>query len=200
MSSDLPSPSLLSASVKRLAVPVFVFGTVFASAMFVMTALASPDRFPVRIEDKVVPLGALADEERSLKTQEQSLTQDRKALDAQVPFPVLGQVAALRSDGAHVGRALLTVDTVRKSFALSGDGPVHIQKVWFSLAEERLSIAGEVRDPTDRSIQVLAAFVDNLRSFPIFASVSEPEYVRNHDADGAAVSPFTISLSLRRGN
>ncbi len=187
------------AAIDRMAVPVFVFGVVFAGAMMGLTYLTSPDRFPVRIGDKVVKLQDLADEEMALKSSEEKLMAARKELDEQVPTPVLRQISELRQRNADVGHAMQAVDEIRKSFALTGDSPVVIHRTWYSRAEGRLAIAGEVRDPAGRSMHILASFVDNLRSADSFASVSEPEYVQSETADGLVVSPFAISLSLHHG-
>lgn len=195
-----PKPtSAVFAAIDRMAVPVFVFGLVFAGAMMALMYLASPDRFPVSIGDKVIKLQDLADEEKTLKARENALLDARKELDEQVPTPVLREIQDLRAQNADVGHALKAVEEVRKSFALAGDSPVVLQRVWYNRAEGRLAIAGEVRDPAGRSMHILASFVDNLRSSKAFQKVSEPEYQQAQTADGLVTSPFSISLSLVHG-
>jgi hypothetical protein len=196
--STKPTPSSVAAAVDRMAVPVLVFGMVFALAMGALTYLASPDRFPVRIGDKVVKVQDLADEERALKEREAKLLQARKELDALVPTPVLQEIEGLRAGNTDVGHAFKAVEAARKSFSLADDSPVTVTRTWYSRAEGRLAIGGEVRDPAGRSMHILASFVDNLRESGVFEKVSEPEYVQT-EADGVVTSPFAISLTLPHG-
>jgi hypothetical protein len=190
------SQSALSAAVIRMAVPVLVFGTVFFVAMLGLQYLASPDRFPVRVGDKVIKLQDLSNEEATLREREQVLLQERAKMDADMPTPVLHQVATLRSDDVAIVRALNAVEQARAGFAMSGDNPVRVSRVWFSRGERRLAIAGQVADPAGRSVHLLASFVDALRSSKSFASVSEPEYTQQTQSDGIVTSPFSLSLSL----
>ncbi len=192
--------SAVFAAIDRMAVPVFVFGLVFSGAMVALLYLASPDRFPVRIGDKVIQLKDLSDEEQSLKVREEALLVVRKELDEEVPTPVLRQIQDLRAQNADIGHGLLAAEEVRKSFALAGDSPISLHRVWYSRAEGRLAVAGEVRDPAGRSMHILASFVDNLRSSKAFEKVSEPEYAQSETSDGVVTSPFAISLSLARGD
>ncbi len=194
MQYRLPKP--MARAIDLLAVPLCVFGVVFLAAIIGMTRLLTPDRFPARIGDKVVLLGNLTQEEQSLQVREQNLLTEQESLDGKVPTPVLNQLNALRAESKDAGSALVAVDDVRQSFALSGESPISVQRIWFNQTEKRLAIAGAVRDPSGRSMQILASFVDNLRSSGTFERVSEPEYVQQADIDGVSLSPFSISLFL----
>lgn len=195
MSSPAPQSALLAA-VQRMAVPVLVFGTVFFGAMLLLRYLASPDRFPVRVGDKVVRLQDLAAEESALRERERALLAERASLDEQMPTPVLHQVATFHKDDVAIVHALNAVEQARAGFALSGDNPVQVTRVWFARQERRLALAGKVADPAGRSMHVLASFVDALRSSRAFANVSEPEYTQQTQPDGIGISPFSLSLSL----
>jgi hypothetical protein len=186
--------AVLLPALSKLGVPVGIFGAAFFVIAVVITLLFSPDRFPVRAGDKTVRLYDLESEERALKSRKAELLETRQKILGSSEATILRQVEKLRADITPVGTVLLGIETVRASFKAAGNDPISIPQVNFD--GTHLTIGGEVRDSSGRSMQVLASFVDELRALGAVTSVSEPEYKTNTLPDGTTVSPFTITLTL----
>lgn len=199
MTSPSESKSVLLPAFARLGVPVFVFGAVFCASMTLMRVLLTPDRFPVRTGESVVRLKDLAEERQSLKDKHARLLQERTDLETKTPTPVLQQIGTIVRVRPEIGAALGQIETSRRSFAIAGADPVTITVLSVRGAESAVTLTGEVRDRGDRSIQILAAFVDALRKSGRFAGVSEPEYIQSNPEGGGSLSPFQIFLTIPHG-
>ena len=179
---------------ERLALPALIFGLLFFMATFGITMLLTPDRFPVRIGDRVVRLIDLETEQRALLVEKVELeTNHDVSLDSRAP--VLRQLAMLKPRVTPVGAALLAIDDVRLRFRTPTVDPISLPRV-FVASGTVIRIGGEVRDMGGSTMRTLASFVDGLRTIPFVLSVSEPEYSERKDADGTTVSPFVITLTL----
>ncbi len=192
-------PVLLPAFA-RLGIPMLVFGCVFLLSMTVMRVLLTPDRFPVRIGEKVVRFRELSDERQALTDKERALLAQQSELEAQTPSPVVAQVLSIMKDRPAIGSALMQIENARANFSLGSVEPVHIFSTSVKASGGTIILIGEARDVGDRSMQILAAFVDALRKAGSFSAVSEPEYVQSRHADGGTFSPFTISLTIVHGS
>lgn len=202
-SASASEPEVLLPAVARLGVPVLLFGTVFLLLSFALTFLVSPDRFPVRMGDKVVRLSDLQTEEYSLKTRQAELLDERAKNLKDADAPVLTQVTKLRSEFDAVGPLLLEVEKTRKSFAVGDNDPIRMPKVEYDAPTHRLTLGGDVTDPSGRSVSILSSFVDALRKLPMLqtdsgrTAVSDPsEYVQSSASGGGTVSPFSIVITL----
>ncbi len=189
-----PSEVLLPA-MERLGIPVFLFGVVFLLAMFLLTLVVRPDRFPVRVGDKVLRLSDLAEEQRILLSQKVDLEVRADPLSA-ARAPVLRQVTDLRRSFSPVGRVLLSIDDVRAAFTTKESDPISLPSVSVSGSGSVIVLGGEVRGQGG-SMQILASFIDGLRAISVVESVTEPEYKEYHNTDGTVSSPFSITLTLR---
>lgn len=194
---DLALRTSLKKASGRLAVPVFVFGLTYAVAMVGVALLTSPERFPVRLgQSDVVKLGDLEQEESKLLARQAELRKLQSEIDSQVPMPVLRQVRALSADRAPVGRGLASINQILESFRMGQFEAVTLSSVEYDSAAGALTITGQSRDQQERSIQVLASFIDSLRALDVFSSVQEPEYAQQMASDGMNVSPFSITLAF----
>lgn len=208
--SDTPHPAALNPptsvaglrtcvllpAIARMGMSVFVFGAVFLVFMFIVSALVSPDRFPVRINDRTVRLQDLMGEQEKLSDEHAMLLAARAQIGERVQAPVLRQVETLRQGTKPLGAALLGIDEVRVGF----DTAISLPHVTFDVTGGTLRLGGDVRDPQGRSVQLLASFVDGLRAVPLIASVTEPEYRADPLSSGGTVSSFTLSITLHSGN
>lgn len=192
---ETPVGPVLVPALSRLGFPVLLFGGVFLGLTVVLTVLVSPDRFPVRVGDRIVRLSELEAEEKALRVSEATLLKTRASLKTEEKAPVLHQVAKLKATLTPVGRSLLLVDQVRLSFKNASTDPISLPRIHVR-TDGTIVIGGEVRDLGGRSVQLLASFVDGLRDLPTVASVSEPEYLSAQEKDGTSVSPFTLTLTL----
>lgn len=189
-------------ALARLGVPVLVFGTVFSVLSFALTALVSPDRFPVRVGDRVVRLADLQEEEAALRKKQGELLVAREKLLQNSDAPVLTQVGKLRAETDSLGALLLEIDAVRRRFITGDIDPISIPQVTYDGSTRTLTIGGQVTDPAGRSVSILSRFVDELRLIPSMQSdgkqtVSDPaEYVQRDRPEGGSVSDFSIRLSL----
>lgn len=187
------SPVLLPA-IAKLGLPMLIFGVVFIILAWVLTMLVSPDRFPVRVGESIVRLADLQSEERRLKSKQAELLDERKEILENTDAPVLRQVEQRRAGTISIGGILQAVNDTRATFKLGASDPIAIPGVYFDLSHRKLTISGTVTDPGNRSIQILASFVDGLRKIPGVAAVSEPEYAAQE-----SVAPFSITLTLNNG-
>ncbi|MDD5055156.1 MAG: hypothetical protein PHZ00_02710, partial [Candidatus Peribacteraceae bacterium] len=183
-------------ALSRLGLSFFVFGAVFLGLMIGVTALVSPDRFPVHLRDRTVRLADLTAEQEKLTQEHATLLAARATLEERVQAPVLRQVQSLRHGADPLGAALLAIDDVRTGL----DAAISLPQVSFVAAAGTLKLGGEVRDPQGRSVQLLASFVDGLRALPLVASVTEPEYRVDPIPSGGTASPFILSITLHRGS
>ena len=194
---DFTLRSSLRTTVEHLALPVFVFGLTYAVAMVAVTVLTEPERFPVHLgQNEVVKLGDLEQEEVKLTARQAELSKLQGEIDSQVPMPVLRQVRMLSAGRAPVGPALAAIGETQRSFRLGQFEAVTLSSVTYDAAHATLILDGQSRDQHERSIQVLASFIDGLRSLPLFASVQEPEYTDRIAPDGIHISPFSITLAF----
>lgn len=189
------APSILLPAISRLGVPVFLFSVVFLVATIGLRVLLTPDRFPVRIGDHVVRLSALEAEQKALLEQHADLM-NQHGVVTESRAPVLHQMQVLAARIPPIGRVMMGIDDVRAGFAAGGIDPISIVQITADGSGGTVTLHGEVKDAGDRSIQMLASFVDVLRAMPFPVSVSEPEYVRRTNADGTISSPFVITVSL----
>lgn len=192
--SPSPDPVLVSA-IRRMGLPLFIFGSIFFLISVALQFIVSPDRFPVRMGDKTVPLIELEEEEKRLRSRQAELLETRARILASSNAPVLLRVERLREDILPVGAALLAVEDMRSSFGTGGADPIALARIDF--AEEKIVLGGDVRDTAGRSIQILASFVDGLRTIPFLSSVSEPEYRADPLDGGGTIAPFSLTLTLR---
>ncbi len=197
---------VLLPALARLGTPVLIFGVVFFLLSLSLTFLVSPDRFPVRMGDKIVRLSELQAEEYALKVHQAELLDERTKILKDSDAPVLTQTMKIRSEFDAVGPLLLEVEKTRKSFVTGDIDPIRIPKVEWNGVTHQLTLGGDVTDPGGRSVSILSAYVDQLRKLPMLQSdsgrtaVSDPSaYVQNPDAAGGTVSPFTIVITLPRG-
>lgn len=191
---ELPTvgAQLLSA-MHRLGVPTALFGGTFALAMFGMQFLVTPDRFPVRVGDKVVQLSQLLSERAAIQSvQAQLLSQD--ARDTAVPTPVIQQVRALKGSAQPVSSAIYALD---RTIARIGRTTASVTVDQLSCDGKTIRLSGTVEDKDGKAIESLASFVDALRERSDFASVSEPEYAQTLQGDGSAIASFSLLLTLR---
>lgn len=185
------------AVLSTLALPVMIFGATYAVAMVAVAALTSPERFPVRLgQDNIVRLGDLEQEQEKLLKRQAELMKARDEIESQVPTPVLHQVRSISANQSPVGSALSGIHDIIDSFTIGKFAGIDLSHVSFSSETNVVTIAGEARDSRDRAVQVLASFVDSLRSSGYFAAVSEPEYAAHTGDNGLNVTPFTITLQL----
>jgi hypothetical protein len=192
------SIGVLLPALERLGLPLCIFGVVFLCATFFLTVLLTPDRFPVRIGERVIRVQDLESEEKFLASKQAKLLMLRAKLSEESRSSMLHDVEKLKADILPWGRALLSIDEVRRSFATAGSDPISLPVVEVRGAEGKILLGGEVRDASGRSIQLLASFVDGLRKDPLFQSVSEPEYQQVLEPNGTSVSSFSITLLLKR--
>lgn len=176
---------------------MLIFGAVFCLMSVALTYVVSPDRFPVKVGENTVRLKDLEDEERRLKAAYAELTEARARLLQSADAPVLRQVETLRSMVVPIGSVLLGIEDVRRGFRIADADPVALSTVRYDGERRSVAIGGDVRDTAGRSMQILASFVDGLRSLPSVASVSEPEYRATPLTGGGTSSPFAVTLILR---
>ena len=198
---DAPLRSVLLPAFERLGFPILLFGIVFFFVTLLVTLVLTPDRFPVRIGDRVVRLIDLEQEQKKLLVEKVDLEGKRdSSIDTRAP--VLHQLGVLRSRIVPVGTVLLAIDDVRLRFKTARVDPISLPQISVSPSSPSsasgvtIKIGGEVRDGGGKTMQTLASFVDGLRAIPSVLSVSEPEYAEKTDPDGTTVSPFSISLTL----
>jgi len=202
--ADEPSAEgVLLPVLERLGLPVLIFGTVFLLLSLLLTFIVSPDRFPVRMGDKIVRLSDLQAEEYSLKVLQAELLQKRENMLKDSRTPILEQVQKLRAGFDSIGQVLLDIEDVRKSFSLGEIDPISLPIMTFDGEKHQLTLGGEVTDPHGRSVSILSSFVDGLRKLPILQTASgrtpvsdPPEYKALPRDDGGTVSPFTIVITL----
>lgn len=185
-------------AVSRLGLSVTVFGASFLILILVVTSLIAPDRFPVHLKDRTVRLADLTEEQDRLESEYATLVAARTTLEQRVQAPILKQIDALQKDNMPLGAVLMKIDEVRKSFDVGSQAAIALPQVSFDAGKATLIIGGDVRDPQGRSVQLLASFVDGLRSIPLIQSVTEPEYRSDAIPSGGSVSPFTLSLTFHR--
>ncbi len=194
-SPNANSGTLLSA-IGKLGLSVALFGGVFLASTVFVTLIVTPDRFPVHIGGTIVRLKDLEAEQKALLLAKANL-QTRRSPVTGSKAPVLHQVQRIAETLAPVGQAMIAVDDVRASFKAGASDPISFPSVIVSGSGSKIFLGGQVRDTGGRSTQILAAFVDGLRSIPLVQSVSEPEYVQQNAAEGATVSPFSLTLTLK---
>lgn len=188
-------PVLLPA-MARLGVPVLVFGACFLILVWAVTFLTSPDRFPVHTGDAIVRLQDLESRVQLLKSQKATLEKTRQQLQTTEKAPVLTQVASLSQATVPLGDVLLSIEEARSSLSHAPNALITLPRMEY--ADGTLTLGGDVRDASGRSMQILAEFVDSLRMVLAVVSVSEPEYVTRPRAEGGSISPFILILTLRR--
>lgn len=182
-------------AVADLGVPVFVFGVVFLLLTLGVTALLSPDRFPIKAGSSVIRLSELSAEHTRLVAEQETLTQEREELlKSQDEAPVLSQVSERQKEIFPIGSVLLSVEELRSSFATPNFDPISLPTIDYSADLKTLTLGGLVTDPTGGSSHLLSSFVDGLRSLPNVASVSEPEYIQQTNDQGMPTTPFTLTL------
>lgn len=191
-SAPLQTGVLLPA-IARLGFPLFVFSVMLLGATLGLRLLLTPDRFPVRIGDRVVRLADLEAEQEALLLRKADLLNRHTGI-TESRAPVLNQLRQLSRQIPPIGRVLPAIEDVRTSFAAGGTDPVSIAQITIDRSQARIVLTGDVKNAGDRSIQMLASFVDGLRAIPL--SVSEPEYVQRQNPDGTTSSPFLITVSL----
>lgn len=196
---------LVLCALARLGVPVLIFGVVFFLLSFALTYLVSPDRFPVRVGDRIVRLADLEKEEADLQQKKISLLATREKLLQDSDAPVLTQVAKLRTEGDEVGLLLLDINAVRKTFITGDVDPIRIPHVDYDGEAHVLTLGGDVIDPAGRSVSILSRFVDALREIPSLHStekqtVSDPaEYAQRDLPEGGTISSFALQI-MTHGN
>lgn len=193
---DVPQESVLLPAMARLGVPVLVFGACFLLLVWAVTFLTSPDRFPVHTGDAIVRLQDLESRVQFLESQKATLEKTRQQLQMTEKAPVLMRVASLRRAIVPLGDVLLSIEEARSSLSHAPNALISLPRMEY--ADGTLTLGGDVRDASGRSMQILAQFVDSLRMISAVASVSEPEYVTQPRAEGGSVSPFILTLTLRR--
>lgn len=186
--------SVLTTSISRLGLPLSIFGVSLLLLTLVLRLLLSPDRFPVRIGERVVRLSELTAEEARLRTKHAELLKTREALFDEKSVPILVRTEKLRTTALPIGPVLLRIDDIRRSFNSPGREPLSLPRLTFDSTSGILTLGGEMRDPGGRSIPLLASFVDALRKIPLLSSVSEPEYTQKTTAEGLTYTPFTLQL------
>lgn len=192
---DIRPMQVLLGVMERLGLPVFLFGFLFLILTTALTFVLTPDRFPVRIGDRVVRLIDLKDEQKKLLSEKANLT----AKEIAVPdsrAPVLRQLALLKPRVTSVGTVLLAIDDVRLRFKTDTVDPVSLPQITVNGSGTVITLGGVVKDSGASTMRTLASFVDGLRSIPSVLSVSEPEYTEKKDTDGVSLSPFSIVITL----
>lgn len=186
--------SALTLAISRLGLPLSIFGVALLLLTLALRLLLSPDRFPVRIGDKVVRLSELTQEEARLRAKHAELLRTRAVLFDEKSAPILLRTEKLRASALPLGPTLLRIDDLRRSFNSLGREPLSLPRIEFDRTTATLTLEGEMRDSGGRSIPLLASFVDALRKIPLLSSVSEPEYTHATDIQGLTYAPFTLHL------
>jgi len=63
--------------------------------------------------------------------------------------------------------------------------------------EQFMEVTGEVRNVGQRSMTVLAQFIEAVHALPIVADVQNPRFTRSSSKEKGDFSPFTIRITLR---
>lgn len=197
------SEEVLIPAIARLGLPVLIFGASFLLLSVALTYLVSPDRFPVRMGDKIVRLADVQAEEYALSVKQADLLDERAKILRDSDAPVLTQVMKLRSAVDPIGTVLLEIDRVRASFRNGNIDPVSLPLVQFDGSSHTLTLGGTVTDPGGRSVSILSSFVDELRKIPMLQSengrtpvTDPPEYVQHDAPGGGTISPFTVVITI----
>ncbi|MSR67247.1 hypothetical protein EXS65_00245 [Candidatus Peribacteria bacterium] len=193
---DSTPSKVLLAAIERLSLPALLFGIVFFVTMIAVTIVLTPDRFPVRIGDRVVRLIDLEAEQEKLLLEKADL--QAKHIDVvDAKTPALHLLGSLKPRNVSVGTVLLAIESVRTRFKTDSVDPISLPQISVSGSGTVIKIAGEVRDIGGSTMRTLASFVDQLRAIPLVSSVSEPEYVeRKETDDSTTVSPFSMTIIL----
>ncbi len=186
--------SQLLAAMHRLGLSFSLFGSAFMLLMIGLQFLVTPDRFPVRIGQKVVRLSQLLSERASIQTVQAQLLSKREVAEASVPIPITQKVRDLKKAALPIGRTVASVERVVEHIRQSSTS-IHIESLAYD--GKGLMLSGTIRDADARSIQVLASFVDALRLRSEIAAVSEPEYQQTASPDGGSTSSFVLHLTIR---
>jgi hypothetical protein len=100
----------------------------------------------------------LSNEEATLREREQVLLQERAKMDADMPTPVLHQVATLRSDDVAIVRALNAVEQARARLCQSQKNTACYGYRWFTtfhLSYDRRGIFSCVKIKSHEQHQII---------------------------------------------
>ncbi len=190
---------VLLAAIERLSLPAFLFGVVFLCTMMIVTFILTPDRFPVRIGDRVVRLIDLEAEQGKLLLEKADL--QAKEIDiVGTKTPALYLLASVRPKIVPVGTVLLAIEHVRTRFKTETVDPISFPQISVGGSGTVIKVGGAVRDMGGSTMRTLASFVDQLRAIPMVESVSEPEYSERKDGDGTSISPFSLTIILQHAS
>ena len=89
------------------------------------------------------------------------------------------------------------LQNVAQQFADGGTQSIFFSDMRLRERERLLEVTGEVRNVGQRSMTVLAQFVEAVHALPIVADVQNPRFTRSSSAEKGDFSPFTIRITLR---
>ncbi len=89
------------------------------------------------------------------------------------------------------------MQNVASQFATGGAPVIFFSDMRLRERERFLEVGGEVRNVGQRSMTVLAQFVEAVHALPFVADIQNPRFTRSFSAEKGDFSPFTIRITLR---
>lgn len=192
-----PVPKTDSVEIlRRIALPFFVFSVVLCALLTLSWFLLMPRLSRVEVGGTVRGLGEMQQHEVELRADILDAEQSRQNLILAIHEPQYLALKAVRNGRLSLSDVRSHIEAIAAQSVTQVDA-VHLTRIDYDIAKKSLVIDGDVRFVGSRSMTVLAAFVDALKSDGAFATVSTPAFTREDDPVSGSHSPFSLTLTLR---
>lgn len=184
----------LSAVAQRIAVPFCIFAVALAALLGLSWSLVLPRMARVPLNGELLNADRA---EAEVDAVQRDILRLRESIDAFIAPPRDPLYVSLRDTVAARPAPFLLDSVVTDALTHMVSDRDAVTIVRRSLnADGQAVIEGNVSGVGPRSMTVLAAFVDALRSSPIVAHIDPSPFTREDDAKRGPFSPFVIHFTL----
>lgn len=189
-----PRPSL-ETILARVAFPFLLFSLVLVSLLSLSWLLLLPRYTSIDVGGKLRSADGIRQYTSKLTAQIATKEEERQQLVLAVHDP---QYDALKKERT----SRLSLDDVRTELlqlakAVTGkDDVVHIGALAEDSATQTITLRGDIRNVSTRSMTVLAQFADALKKLSFVSTATTPAFTREEEKTIGLTSPFTITLTL----
>lgn len=184
----------LSAVLQRTAVPFCVFAVALAALLGLSWSLVLPRMARVALNGELLDANRAEAEVDGLR---RDILRLRESIDAFIAPPRDPLYVSLRDAVAARPAPFLLDSVLTDALTHMSSDREAVTIVRRSInADGQAIIAGDISGVGPRSMTVLAAFVDALRSTPMVMHLDPSPFTREDDAKRGALSPFVIRFTL----
>lgn len=190
-------PGTIGAILRRISVPFFLFAAVLFTLLTASQYLILPRFALVEVSGERRDADGIAVYKTTLEAQIAAKEDERKDHVLSAYDPRYFFLKNERARQVPLDRVRAMIASQAKAVAGAASAEIIVDAMTYDIRSKKVTIRGDVRGASTRSMTVLAAFVDSLRESGLVKEVDLPRFIRAEDPVTGPYSPFSFAIHLQ---